>query len=61
MQYLDKTLDVSEYELVFQCLSMYILYYRHIEVDDSHIAFKMIKSNVSTVVGQLDDIRKHPK
>lgn len=35
--------------------------YRYQEVDDSEIAFKMIKSNVSVVVGQLDDIRKHPK
>ncbi|XP_045176047.2 N-acetylglucosamine-1-phosphotransferase subunits alpha/beta-like isoform X2 [Mercenaria mercenaria] len=35
--------------------------YKHVEVDDSEIAFKMIKSNVSTVVGQLDDIRKKPK
>ncbi|XP_033751371.1 LOW QUALITY PROTEIN: N-acetylglucosamine-1-phosphotransferase subunits alpha/beta-like [Pecten maximus] len=30
-------------------------------MDDAEIAFKMIKSNISTVVGQLDDIRKHPK
>ncbi|XP_060086353.1 N-acetylglucosamine-1-phosphotransferase subunits alpha/beta-like [Ylistrum balloti] len=30
-------------------------------MDDTEIAFKMIKSNISTVVGQLDDIRKHPK
>lgn len=30
-------------------------------LDDTEIAFKMIKSNVSTVVGQLDDLRKSPK
>ncbi|XP_052801171.1 N-acetylglucosamine-1-phosphotransferase subunits alpha/beta-like isoform X2 [Mya arenaria] len=35
--------------------------YRHVEVDDSEIAFKMIKTNVSSVVGQLDDVRKNPK
>ena len=30
-------------------------------VDDTDIAFKMIRTNVSQVVGQLDDIRKNPK
>lgn len=30
-------------------------------VDDADIAFKMIHTNISHVVGQLDDIRKHPK
>ncbi|XP_052260463.1 N-acetylglucosamine-1-phosphotransferase subunits alpha/beta-like isoform X1 [Dreissena polymorpha] len=35
--------------------------YKYTEVDDAEIAFKMIKTNVSLVVGQLDDIRKHPK
>lgn len=34
--------------------------YRYVEMDDSDILFKMIKSNVSTVVGQLDDVRKKP-
>ena len=30
-------------------------------MDQSELAFKMLKENVSTVVGQLDDIRKNPK
>ena len=34
---------------------------RFITLDDHEIAFKMIKTNVSTVVGQLDDLRKNPK
>ncbi|XP_059170682.1 N-acetylglucosamine-1-phosphotransferase subunits alpha/beta-like [Physella acuta] len=37
------------------------LKYKTITMDDSDITFKMIHSNVSHVVGQLDDIRKHPK
>jgi hypothetical protein len=28
---------------------------------EEEIAFKMIRTNISTVVGQLDDIRKNPK
>lgn len=35
--------------------------YNHITTDDAEIAFKMIKTNVSGVVGQLDDIRRNPK
>ncbi|XP_048726912.2 N-acetylglucosamine-1-phosphotransferase subunits alpha/beta-like isoform X2 [Ostrea edulis] len=35
--------------------------YKYITDEDSEIAFKMIKTNSSTVVGQLDDIRKNPK
>lgn len=35
--------------------------YRYITDEDSEIAFKMIKTNGSTVVGQLDDVRKNPK
>lgn len=35
--------------------------YKTTTLDDSDIAFKMIHGNVSKVVGQLDDIRKHPK
>lgn len=35
--------------------------HRFITLDDHEIAFKMIKTNVSTVVGQLDDLRKNPK
>ena len=31
------------------------------EMDQSEIAFKMVKENLSVVVGQLDDIRKNPK
>ena len=30
-------------------------------VGEDHVTFKMIRTNVSQVVGQLDDIRKHPK
>lgn len=30
-------------------------------MEQEEIAFKMIRTNVSTVVGQLDDIRKNPK
>ena len=30
-------------------------------MNDDEIAFKMIHTNVSQVVGQLDDIRKRPK
>ena len=29
--------------------------------DDSEVVFKMIRTNVSSVVGQLDDVRKNPK
>lgn len=36
-------------------------YYRFVTLEDHEIAFKMIKSNISTVVGQLDDLRKNPK
>ncbi|XP_076815402.1 N-acetylglucosamine-1-phosphotransferase subunits alpha/beta-like isoform X2 [Clavelina lepadiformis] len=35
--------------------------YKFQEVDQNEIAFKMIRDNVSTVVGQLDDVRKNPK
>ncbi|XP_050410392.1 N-acetylglucosamine-1-phosphotransferase subunits alpha/beta isoform X1 [Patella vulgata] len=35
--------------------------YKFTILDDNDVAFKMIKTNVSTVVGQLDDIRKNPK
>nr|XP_039262735.1 N-acetylglucosamine-1-phosphotransferase subunits alpha/beta-like [Styela clava] len=35
--------------------------YKHQVMDEDEITFKMIRSNVSTVVGQLDDIRKNPK
>ncbi|XP_064599893.1 N-acetylglucosamine-1-phosphotransferase subunits alpha/beta-like [Liolophura sinensis] len=37
------------------------LYQYEVVGDDSEVAFKMIKTNVSSVVGQLDDIRKNPK
>ncbi|KAH9518792.1 hypothetical protein Btru_006280 [Bulinus truncatus] len=37
------------------------LKYKYTTADDSDITFKMIHTNVSHVVGQLDDIRKHPK
>lgn len=30
-------------------------------VGDEDINFKMIGTNVSSVVGQLDDVRRHPK
>lgn len=35
--------------------------YNYVTADDAEIAFKMIKTNVSGVVGQLDDIRRNPK
>uniref|UniRef100_H2Z4G7 LNR domain-containing protein n=1 Tax=Ciona savignyi TaxID=51511 RepID=H2Z4G7_CIOSA len=35
--------------------------YNYVQLDESEVSFKMIRSNVSVVVGQLDDIRKHPK
>ncbi|GAB1598387.1 N-acetylglucosamine-1-phosphotransferase subunits alpha/beta-like isoform X1 [Argonauta hians] len=35
--------------------------YKHVTSGDGEIAFKMIKTNISLVVAQLDDIRKHPK
>ncbi|XP_022336372.2 N-acetylglucosamine-1-phosphotransferase subunits alpha/beta-like [Crassostrea virginica] len=35
--------------------------YKYITDDDSEIAFKMIKTNGSNAVGQLDDVRKNPK
>ncbi|CAC5391910.1 GNPTAB [Mytilus coruscus] len=35
--------------------------HKFVTLDDQEIAFKMIKSNISTVVGQLDDLRKNPK
>ncbi|BFZ05151.1 hypothetical protein BsWGS_08190 [Bradybaena similaris] len=35
--------------------------YKTTIVNDDDIAFKMVHTNVSHVVGQLDDIRKHPK
>jgi len=42
-------------------LLMLLMCCRFITLDDHEIAFKMIKTNVSTVVGQLDDLRKNPK
>ena len=30
-------------------------------MDDNDLAFKMIRTNVSHVVGQLDDIRRNPR
>lgn len=30
-------------------------------MNDEEVAFKMIQTNVSKVVAQLDDIRRHPK
>ncbi|KAK3581579.1 hypothetical protein CHS0354_031927 [Potamilus streckersoni] len=35
--------------------------YKYTELDDTEVTFKMIKTNISSVVGQLDDVRKHPK
>ncbi|XP_071809115.1 N-acetylglucosamine-1-phosphotransferase subunits alpha/beta-like [Asterias amurensis] len=35
--------------------------YKHEVMGDEEIAFKMIRTNVSQVIGQLDDIRKNPK
>nr|XP_002122528.3 N-acetylglucosamine-1-phosphotransferase subunits alpha/beta isoform X2 [Ciona intestinalis] len=35
--------------------------YKYVQLDETEVSFKMIRSNVSVVVGQLDDIRKHPK
>ncbi|XP_071956276.1 N-acetylglucosamine-1-phosphotransferase subunits alpha/beta-like [Antedon mediterranea] len=35
--------------------------YRHEILNDDEVAFKMIRTNVSHVIGQLDDIRKNPK
>ena len=35
--------------------------YKTTILDDADVAFKMLQGNVSRVVGQLDDIRKHPK
>ncbi|GFO26810.1 N-acetylglucosamine-1-phosphotransferase subunits alpha/beta-like, partial [Plakobranchus ocellatus] len=35
--------------------------YKTVEMDDREVTFKMIHTNVSFVVGQLDDVRKHPK
>ena len=34
---------------------------RYQVVGDEEISFKMVKTNVSSVVGQLDDIRRNPK
>ena len=30
-------------------------------LNDDEVVFKMLQSNSSRIVGQLDDIRKHPK
>ncbi|XP_033105239.1 N-acetylglucosamine-1-phosphotransferase subunits alpha/beta-like isoform X2 [Anneissia japonica] len=35
--------------------------YRHEILNDDEVAFKMIRTNVSHVIGQLDDVRKNPK
>ncbi|XP_072047226.1 N-acetylglucosamine-1-phosphotransferase subunits alpha/beta-like [Amphiura filiformis] len=35
--------------------------YRHELMGEDEIAFKMIRTNVSQVIGQLDDIRKNPR
>ncbi|ESO99577.1 hypothetical protein LOTGIDRAFT_238796 [Lottia gigantea] len=35
--------------------------YKYTITEEDEIAFKMIKTNVSSVVGQLDDVRKNPK
>ena len=45
----------------FATFSQHIDNFRHEVLGDEEVAFKMIHTNVSHVVGQLDDIRKHPK
>ena len=36
-------------------------WHRYEVMKEDEVAFKMIKTNVSSVVGQLDDIRRDPK
>lgn len=35
--------------------------YRHTLLGDSVVQFKMVRSNVSTVIHLLDEVRKNPK
>ncbi|KAK3088613.1 hypothetical protein FSP39_021285 [Pinctada imbricata] len=68
--YYDKSLPQVSRHLFTQCPSVQHLIHEHFKPvqkyqftleDDEEIAFKMVKTNISTVVGQLDDIRKNPK
>ena len=38
-----------------------LFFSRHELMGEDEIAFKMIRTNVSQVIGQLDDIRKNPR
>lgn len=39
----------------------WVLFDRFEIMGEEEIAFKMVRTNVSHVVGQLDDIRKNPR
>ncbi|XP_070534877.1 N-acetylglucosamine-1-phosphotransferase subunits alpha/beta-like isoform X2 [Ptychodera flava] len=69
-QYYDKEMPLVTKYLVLHCEPLVELLnkthqgqtkYKHEVMGDEEVAFKMIRTNVSHVIGQLDDIRRNPK
>nr|CAB3250130.1 N-acetylglucosamine-1-phosphotransferase subunits alpha/beta [Phallusia mammillata] len=69
-KYYDKSMPLVTKEIILNCKPLLELFnktfggeklFKHQIMEHGDVAFKMIRSNVSTVVGQLDDIRKNPK
>ncbi|CAL4131211.1 unnamed protein product [Meganyctiphanes norvegica] len=68
-RYADSNLPTVSLELVLVCDSLSSLLkkqqkiakYRHTQHNDELVHFKMISSNVSTVVHHLDEVRKNPR
>lgn len=54
------TNSLSNYYVILMLL-FFILTPRFEIMGEEEVAFKMIRTNVSHVVGQLDDIRKNPR
>ena len=68
--YYEKRLPQVKLDLILRCNSLCVLIekqlayqtkFRHQVVSDDEVAFKMIRYNVTNVVTQLDEVRKHPK
>ncbi|XP_077995035.1 N-acetylglucosamine-1-phosphotransferase subunits alpha/beta-like [Glandiceps talaboti] len=69
-QYYDKEMPLITKYLVLHCDPLMEMLnkthqgqtkYKHEVLGDEEIAFKMIRTNVSQVIGQLDDVRRNPK
>ncbi|XP_076069622.1 N-acetylglucosamine-1-phosphotransferase subunits alpha/beta-like [Oratosquilla oratoria] len=68
-RYVDSNLPTVSKELVLACPYIISLMkkqesvplYQHFLASDAVVHFKMISSNISTVIQQLDDVRKNPK